>query len=207
MPIISHRGAKGLAQENTIESIKLADSFRPEFIEFDVRLSKDNIPILSHDESMNGVEIANLDFKKIKQINSDIGTLNLAISNIHYSKPLIEIKNPKDTQYILASSSGNSFYTSFNEYVINKLGEEHHKFFAMQRIHPFGLLDKAIKNHAIGVGINKFWLLLLPYFHYKCNKNNLMIYIYTVNNRIIATLIKIFYPKVLICTDYPNKIV
>lgn len=207
MPIISHRGAKGLAQENTVESIKIADKFRPEFIEFDVRVSKDKIPILYHDESINGKEIASLNFEEIKHLNNNIGTLDLAIRNIHYSKPLIEIKNPKDTQYIIAYNSQNSFYTSFNEHVINKLGIHKLKFFAMQRIHPFGLLDKAIKNHAVGVGINKFWILLLPYIHNRCEKNNLMIYIYTVNNRIFASLIRFFYPKVFVCTDYPNKIV
>ena len=51
--IIGHRGAKGLAPENTLASIKKALSFGLSFVEIDVKVTKDNIPILIHDKTIN----------------------------------------------------------------------------------------------------------------------------------------------------------
>jgi len=51
MKIIGHRGAKGLAPENTIESIQLAIKHGVDMIEIDVRLQGDSV-VLSHDETL-----------------------------------------------------------------------------------------------------------------------------------------------------------
>lgn len=50
--IIGHRGACGYAPENTLESIKTAAEMGVEWVEFDVKLTKDEVPILFHDESL-----------------------------------------------------------------------------------------------------------------------------------------------------------
>lgn len=49
---IGHRGASKVAPENTIAAIKEALFIGVDFIEIDVRLSKDGVPILCHDESV-----------------------------------------------------------------------------------------------------------------------------------------------------------
>ena len=51
MQIIGHRGAKGLAPENTIESIQAAIEHSVDMIEIDVRIHKDSV-VLSHDETV-----------------------------------------------------------------------------------------------------------------------------------------------------------
>ena len=51
--IIGHRGAAGLAPENTLSSIKKAYKLGLIFIEIDVKVTKDNIPILLHDDTIN----------------------------------------------------------------------------------------------------------------------------------------------------------
>lgn len=48
MLIIGHRGSKGTTPENTIDSLKEAIRVDADMIEFDVRLTRDDIPILSH---------------------------------------------------------------------------------------------------------------------------------------------------------------
>ena len=50
--LIGHRGVKNLSPENTIESIDLAKKLGLDWIEFDVKISKDLIPILFHDDSL-----------------------------------------------------------------------------------------------------------------------------------------------------------
>lgn len=49
MLIIGHRGAAGLAPENTLEALRAGLKAGADILEFDVRITKDGVPILSHD--------------------------------------------------------------------------------------------------------------------------------------------------------------
>tara|TARA_B110000438_G_C15766672_1_gene629940 strand:- start:675 stop:1418 length:744 start_codon:yes stop_codon:yes gene_type:complete len=51
--LIGHRGVKNLCPENTLDSIKLARQLGLDWVEIDIKVSKDLIPILLHDESLN----------------------------------------------------------------------------------------------------------------------------------------------------------
>ena len=48
--VIGHRGAAAYAPENTLEGIHTAADMGVEWVELDVKLSKDDVPILFHDE-------------------------------------------------------------------------------------------------------------------------------------------------------------
>lgn len=48
--IIAHRGASGEAPENTLSAIQKAIDIGVDYIEFDVRLTKDGIPVVIHDD-------------------------------------------------------------------------------------------------------------------------------------------------------------
>ena len=50
---IGHRGAAGHAPENTLASIRKAANLGARWVEFDVMLSHDGIPILMHDNTLN----------------------------------------------------------------------------------------------------------------------------------------------------------
>jgi len=50
---IAHRGASSLAPENTIPAFDKALEIGVDGLEFDVQLSKDNIPVIIHDESLD----------------------------------------------------------------------------------------------------------------------------------------------------------
>ena len=52
MQLIGHRGARGLAPENTISAFEKARELGCNFIEFDVMLSSDGIPFIFHDENI-----------------------------------------------------------------------------------------------------------------------------------------------------------
>ena len=51
-PVIGHRGASGLAPENTMQSFALALEQGADALEFDVRLSSDGIPVVMHDPTL-----------------------------------------------------------------------------------------------------------------------------------------------------------
>ena len=51
--LIGHRGVKNLCPENTIESISKAFDMGLNYVEVDVKISKDEIPILLHDDTID----------------------------------------------------------------------------------------------------------------------------------------------------------
>lgn len=50
--IIAHRGAGHLAPENTLSAVRLAASYGLTMVEYDVALSRDEVPILLHDRAL-----------------------------------------------------------------------------------------------------------------------------------------------------------
>jgi glycerophosphoryl diester phosphodiesterase len=50
--IIGHRGASAVAPENTIAAFKAAIATGADGIEFDVRLTRDGVPVVIHDETL-----------------------------------------------------------------------------------------------------------------------------------------------------------
>ena len=51
--LIGHRGVKNLAPENTLDSIELAHKLGLKWVEVDVKITKDKIPIILHDDSLD----------------------------------------------------------------------------------------------------------------------------------------------------------
>lgn len=56
--VIAHRGASSYAPENTHSSFKLAIDMGAEMIELDVSLSKDGVPVVVHDETVDRTTVA-----------------------------------------------------------------------------------------------------------------------------------------------------
>lgn len=77
--VIGHRGASALMPENTLESFRLAFcEHAADMIEFDVHLSRDGIPVVIHDETLerttNGQGfVANKTFAELKSLNAGYG--------------------------------------------------------------------------------------------------------------------------------------
>jgi len=51
--VIGHRGACGLAPENTVASFRKAAELGVRWVEFDVHLSADGVPVVIHDDTIN----------------------------------------------------------------------------------------------------------------------------------------------------------
>ncbi len=73
--LIGHRGVKDLCPENTIESITKAFDLGLTYVEIDVKISKDRVPILLHDDTLdrttNGSGLAiDYDYENIKKLDA-----------------------------------------------------------------------------------------------------------------------------------------
>ena len=51
--VIGHRGAAGHAPENTLASIRNASELGAKWVEFDIKLSRDGVLVLMHDDTLN----------------------------------------------------------------------------------------------------------------------------------------------------------
>ena len=73
--LIGHRGVKNLKPENTIESITTAFDLGLECVEIDVKVSKDNIPLLLHDDTLDRTTngsglVCDFTFDQINQLDA-----------------------------------------------------------------------------------------------------------------------------------------
>lgn len=73
--IIGHRGARGHAPENTLAGIAEAADQGATWVEVDVKLSRDGVPVLMHDETLAGTtdeagRVANIDFADLVRLDT-----------------------------------------------------------------------------------------------------------------------------------------
>lgn len=98
MEIIGHRGARGLAPENTLASIKKALEYHVDEVEIDVRVTKDSVVILNHNPSLfnhndSASRISTHTYAELKKLKPDLATLEEAILIVNKTVPLrIEVK-------------------------------------------------------------------------------------------------------------------
>ncbi len=219
MKIIGHRGAAGLALENTIESVKAAVSAGVDAIEIDIRATKDNKLVLCHDKNTSSIskEAYNINessLSKLQKIKLNNGqnliTLDQAIfsapktpfviegKDSHWARPLAKtLKNHKNlTDYYVISFNHQELYT------FSRLVPEI-PVCASENTNPFEVIRTARLLGCNGVVIN-FWLLNpLTYFLARIHK--LDIIVYTVNKKWIARFIGVLYPNISIITDVPSQ--
>ncbi len=98
MKIVGHRGARGLAPENTIASLKKGLEHQADQIEFDVRVTKDNVVILHHDSKLVDLSgqkhrLSDYTYKELLEHKPDLITLNQALDCIRAKATVyIEVK-------------------------------------------------------------------------------------------------------------------
>lgn len=74
-PVVGHRGAKTYAPENTLVSIRRARELGCRWVELDVKLSRDGVPVLIHDERLerttNGRgEVKDFGFEELRGLDA-----------------------------------------------------------------------------------------------------------------------------------------
>jgi glycerophosphoryl diester phosphodiesterase len=96
--IVGHRGAKGLALENTAASIEAAIAYGVDQVEVDLRLSKDGRVVLLHDENAvarNGdiIHPTEWNYNQLKEYFPDILTLEELLPLVnHRCRIMLECK-------------------------------------------------------------------------------------------------------------------
>jgi len=100
MLIIGHRGGAGLEPENTLASLRAGIAAGADMLEFDIRLTKDKVPVLAHDFHLYHTHksskfISSLTLKELQKMtaksDNPIATLDEAMQEC-YGKVLLAIE-------------------------------------------------------------------------------------------------------------------
>jgi glycerophosphoryl diester phosphodiesterase len=150
MLIIGHRGARGLAPENTLAALDAGIKAHADMIEIDVRVTSDKKVVLSHDPYIldsvcKKIFIADTAFNDLQSIKKDMFALEAALQFINRRvKVIIEVKPAVDIEPIVACmehclSSGwlesDIILSSFDFKLLQKLHEIFPKI-------PIAILEK-----------------------------------------------------------------
>lgn len=103
LQIVGHRGARGLAPDNSRAGLRLALQYGVDQIEVDLRLTADGVVVLCHDRSVassdgSRVAIADTALADLKADSPDMLTLDEAITYVNrQTRLMLEIKEPRAT--------------------------------------------------------------------------------------------------------------
>ena len=92
--IIAHRGASGYCVDNSYKAITKAIEMKSDIIEIDLRLTKDNIIVLSHDNEITiDRQIYQIDKTEYELLKNKIVQLDDLLNNTNHSvKFYLDIK-------------------------------------------------------------------------------------------------------------------
>lgn len=217
MKIISHRGAAGLAPENTLLGIKVALEHKVEYIEVDVQATNDNELVLFHDDSFKSksgrqIRIKDSSLAEIRKASTSrhkIPTLKNALKAAKevpllidckgsgWTEPLAaQLKRFKGPKPIVACDDSRQLF-EFSQ----RMPEI--DCFLSDLTKPFDTIQTAKALRFDGVCLH--YSIYNPLVYFLAKRDKLRMTMYTVNRPISAWFLHFFYPEVLITTDFPDR--
>jgi glycerophosphoryl diester phosphodiesterase len=192
---IGHRGARAYAVENTTESYRKALEMGANAIELDVRISRDEKLIISHDNNLKRVygediRINEVTLKELKKMTEErIITLEEAFHFIDrkVEKILVELKEAGHEETVISAIrkehlTGTAIVISFHEDVLCNVKELDKKI-------EIGLVYAKFKK-PIDTALKLNAQYLIPLYRFvhkedvkKAHKNNLKVIVWTINTK------------------------
>lgn len=201
MLVIGHRGAAGVAPENTLESLRAGVDAGADMLEFDVHMTSDNIPVLTHDNNLLRTHrkrafINKMTYAQLRDLTADSPNPIISLEAVldeFYGEVLLNIEVKQrgiashligllERKYIKHKSDWDVFvFSSFltNELLAIRKCSKEANIWLLHKRNPFIFIAFARRLELSGVGfhrlyINDFSLMI-------AKKTNLFTYAYTVN--------------------------
>jgi len=216
--IIGHRGAAGLALENSTESIRAALRADVDAVEFDVHRTRDNKLVVMHDKTTKRVSTREVnigdvtldELRTLKLRNGEhIPTLDEALDILGSKPVIIDVKDEDSAAELLLTLKRHpkavASVASFKHTELRMLRERAPKLnvYVLEHFSPWDIIHSAVNLRARGIGLNKW--LMNPLTYYMAQRYHLELYVYTVNSAFLGKLFLRWYPNVHLCTDHPEK--
>jgi len=216
MKIIGHRGAAGLALENSKEAFLLARKHKVDAIELDVRLTKDKQLVVIHDEDTG--RLAERDARvrartlaELKRIKLKDGQHLLSLQDVLKLRGrtplLIELKDARSAAVLLPllAKEARISVASFRHEEVRKITKERPDIpiYLLSRSKPLAIIQKADFYGAQGIGLNRW--IINPVTYARARRRGLDIFVYKVNDKFAAWWLRVLYPYLGLCTGYPDR--
>ncbi len=203
MLIFAHRGLSSDYPENTLLAFEMAFQKNIDGVEFDVQLTKDNIPVVFHDFKLNRIfgkkgymsdysynELKNFNLPRNQHIPSLEEVLNIIPAKVMVN---IELKGKNTAEVVFETienyvkkkklHKNNLIISSFNLKELKtfyNLSKGKYKLGIIFESFPFGFLKFAKKIDAYS--INPSIYFTTKKLVEKAHKNGLKVFVWTVNN-------------------------
>jgi glycerophosphoryl diester phosphodiesterase len=201
MQIIGHRGAAGLAPENTLPAIQKALDLKVDWIEFDVHATRDGQLVVIHDKHTHRIadqklRIKHTDLLTLQQLETDSGVriptfaevVQLAGDRVKIN---IEIKSHGCAEEVVATikrlinadySYDHFLVSSFKPLLLHEI-RRRDKNIPLGLLHgvlPLGFLAATKDLHIKAAGFSMYHIT--PQIVRMAKKRGLFVYVYTVNS-------------------------
>ncbi len=191
MEIIGHRGAAGLAPENSIDAIRKALQTGVDMIELDVRLQK-GVPVLSHDPILEGQIYCPLK-QALQEIKGKV-PINLDMK---------ELRSVNKTLKLLESYEGDIIFSSFKFNILKRIHDHlpHVEIAVLEKWSGTRAVAEAALLGSKRLHMGERWLW--KNFISAAKKQGFDVYAYTVNDVERAEELKKWGVSGIF-TDYPD---
>lgn len=219
MKVIGHRGARGLAPENTLASLRKALEHHVDILEFDVRVTKDDIVVLHHDVRLTDpagqrFTVAETSYDELLAHKPDLTTLEAVLETIGHPIPLyIEVKRDVPIAPIIniinkyLAKGWKTDYFLLGSKSQKTLLELHAALPAIQKvvIEPWSGVRAHRRAHQVNakiIAMNQLWLWWG--FIHSFKNSDTQLYAYPVNNPAKAKRWA-RWGLAGVITDYPDR--
>ncbi len=215
MSLVSHRGAAGLAHENSWEAIQIAKKYKPAFIEVDVHRTSDGVFIMYHGDVKQAYSGRDRP-ETYTQLKNRVPTLlkleDLIMRDKHDFPFMFDIKCSDASSQLMeylqtvGLPSGSGFTTPHASALVTakKAFPEAMTLISQKyQAGPIRAIELARDRGFSGISLNKWWLGPLPYFMCKYYKKQIMVY--TIDHSIWIKLAQKIFPSIMLCTNNPDK--
>lgn len=197
MKIIGHRGARGLAPENTLKSIAKALEHGVDEVEIDARVTADNVVVLHHDKDLtdgsgNRLRIKNTTYAELLRHKNDLTKLEEAVVLISKKRPThIEVKPGEPASAIVKIirkfikkgwSPTNFVVASYNQNILLEIHQALPEIttVVVERWSSLKAINRAKQLDTKRLSMNQLWLW--SYFIKSMSKSGWKLSAYTLND-------------------------
>lgn len=224
MLVIGHRGAAGLAPENTMQALQAGYDADADMLEFDVRLTRDRVPIIIHDfhtlrthKKASIVRFTNYeDLRKKVGTKHEIAKLETVL-NKFFGRIILNIEVKSDgsaaeildlirDNYIKKPSDWDAFVlSSFKAHELSEARRVSKRvnLALLQSENPFAFIGYQRKLKLTAVGFHRLYVNKLALEIAK--RAHIFTYVYTVNRPQAALLLDRQGVDGIV-TNYPDRI-
>lgn len=218
--IIGHRGAPGIALENSAASFKAALEAKVDIIELDVRLTADDQLVVLHDTRTTRVAVESVavrdktlrELQSLKLRNGErLLSLDQALDIIGSHPVMVELKDNGCVDELLlvlgrhpkAHIIVSSFFHDELEQ-LRRVAPDIPRYVA-EHFAPVAIIQHARHLHADGIALNKW--LMNPLTYRLAKRYQLELAVYTVNSSLISRFLLKLYPDIYFYTDHPDRFI